>query len=119
MRVNIMDKPKFNVDQVISASKAAKRFAEVRKNAKISPQFITQNNNIDSVIQSYDDYEKMYIELETLRQFASDFHLSERIQKADSNPETRFNIKEVMGEEEFNKFQKIDPNSISDEELFE
>lgn len=119
MRVNVMDKPQFNVDQVIPASRAAKRFAEIRKNAKNNPQFITQNNNIDSVIQSYEDYEKMYMELENLRGLFSDLQLSDRIQKADSDPDLRFSMKEVMGEERYADFQKIDPDSISDEELFE
>lgn len=119
MGLNVMDKPQFNVDQVIPASKAAKRFAEVRRNAKTSPQFISQNNSIDSVIQSYENYEKMFIELETLREIFFNLHLYDRIQKADTNPDLRFNIKDVMGEKGYAKFQKIDPSSISDEELFE
>lgn len=115
----VMDKPQFNKDQVISASNAVKRFAEVRRNAKINPQFISQNNNIDSVIQSYEDYEKMYMELETLRELFLDHELSERIEKADLNPQRRFSISEVMGSDDYAKFQQINPNSISDEELFE
>lgn len=118
MGMNVMEKPQFNVDQVISASNAAKRFAEVRRNAKTSPQFISQNNSIDSVVQSYEDYEKMYMELETLRELFFDLNLSDRIEQADLKPELRFTIKDVMGEEGYTEFQKIDPNSISDEELF-
>lgn len=118
MGMNVMEKPQFNVDQVISASNAAKRFAEVRRNAKTSPQFISQNNSIDSVVQSYEDYEKMYMELETLRELFFDLNLSDRIEQADLKPELRFTIKDVMGEEGYTEFQKINPNSISDEELF-
>ncbi|WP_251669349.1 MULTISPECIES: hypothetical protein [unclassified Sporosarcina] len=114
-----MDKPKFTVDQVVPASQAAKRFAEVRRNAKTSPQFISQNNSIDSVVQSYEDYEKMYMELESLRELFLNLNLSDRIQKADLNPELRFTLEDVMGEKNFAEFQKIDPNSISDEDLFE
>lgn len=119
MNMNVIDKPKFNVDQVTPASRAAKKFAEVRRNAKVDPQFISQNNHIDSVVQSYEDYEKMYIELEYLRELFFDLNLSKRIQKANENPELRFSMKEVMGEEGYAAFQKIDPNTISDEELFE
>ena len=119
MWMNVRGKPQFNVDQVISASNAAKRFAEVRRNAKTRPQFITQNNSIDSVVQSYEDYEKMYMELETLRELFFDLNLSDRIEKAELKPELRFTLKDVMGEEGYTEFQKIDPNSISDEELFE
>ncbi|PIC67642.1 hypothetical protein CSV71_10325 [Sporosarcina sp. P21c] len=115
----VMEKPQFNKDQVISASHAVKRFAEVRRNAKSKPQFISQNNNIDSVIQSYEDYEKMYMELESLRELFYDLQLSERIKKADLNPQHRFPIREVMGSDNYAEFQQIDPNSISDEELFE
>lgn len=114
-----MDKPQFSVDQVTSASNAAKKFAEVRRNAKKKPQFITQNNSVDSVIQSYEAYEKMYMELESLRDLFFNLQLSDRIQKADANPENRFTIKEVMGEAGYADFQEIDPDSISDEELFE
>lgn len=114
-----MKKPLFNVDQVVPASKAGKSFAEVRKKAKVSPQFISQNNNIDSVVQSYDDYEKMYMELEYLRELAVDYQLSDRIQKADSDLEHRFSIEEVMGDKGYSEFKNIDPNSISDKDLFE
>lgn len=119
MSINISDKPKFDVDQVTSASKAAKKFAKVRRNAKVNPQFISQNNQMDSVVQSYESYEKMYIELEYLRELFFELQLSNRIQKANENPELRFTLKEVMGEEGYAAFQKIDPNTISDEELFE
>lgn len=119
MGLYMMDKPKFTVDQVVPASQAAKRFSEVRRNAKMSPQFISQNNSIDSVVQSYEDYEKMYMELESLRELFYNLDLSDRIQKADLHPDRRFTVKDVMGEKGFADFQKIDPNSISDEELFE
>lgn len=119
MRAVIMKKPRFNVDQVVSASKAAKNFSEVRKNAKHEPQFISQNNNIDSVVQSYEDYEKKYAELEHLRELFYNLEVSERIQRADSNLDERYSLKEVMGEDSYSEFKKINPASISDDELFE
>lgn len=119
MKVDVMEKPQFNVDQVVPASVASRRFGEVRRNAKNIPQFISENNRIDSVVQSYEDYEKMYMELEVLRELTMELNLSNRIQEADLNPELRYELKEVMGEAGYKEFQKIDSNTISDEELFE
>ena len=119
MKVDVMEKPQFNVDQVIPASIASRRFGEVRRNAKISTQFISENNRIDSVVQSYEDYEKMYMELEALRELTWELNLSNRIQEANLNPELRFGLKEVMGDVGYAEFQKIDPNSMPDEDLFE
>lgn len=119
MKVDVVEKPQFNVDQVIPASLAARRFGEVRKNAKLLPQFISENNRIDSVVQSYEDYEDMYMELEFLREMSRDYNLSMRIQRADSKLTNQYNLKEVMGDEGYKKFQEIDPNAIADEDLFE
>lgn len=119
MGMSIIEKPRFSVDQVIPASQAAKKFAEVRRNAKTNPQFISQNNSIDSVVQSYEDYEKMYMELEALRELFTELQLSDRIQQADLNPELRFTLKEVMDEKAYHDFEKINPDLISDEDLFE
>lgn len=114
-----MEKPQFNVDQVIPASIASRRLGEVRRNAKTIPQFISENNRIDSVVQSYEDYEKMYMELEVLRELTWELNLSNRILEADLNPKFRFDLKEVMGDVGYAEFQKIDPNSMPDEDLFE
>ncbi len=119
MKVDVMEKPQFNVDQVIPASIAARRFGEVRKNAKVVPQFISENNRIDSVVQSYEDYEKMFMELEYLRELTWELNLSNRIKEADLNPSHRYHLKEVMGEAEYEDFQKIDPEAVSDDELFD
>ena len=48
----VFEKPRFSVDQMTSATDAAKRFAEVRKRAKKEPQYITDHNVVDSVILS-------------------------------------------------------------------
>ncbi|WP_438317237.1 hypothetical protein [Sporosarcina sp. FA9] len=114
-----MEKPQFNVDQVVPASVASRRFGEVRRNAKIIPQFISENNRIDSVVQSYEDYEKMYMELEVLRELTIEYNLSNRIQEADLNPRLRYDLEEVMGKAAYKEFQKIDSNMIADEDLFE
>jgi len=119
MAVDVMDKPRFSVDQVVPASIASRRFGEVRKNAKTLPQFISENNRIDSVILDYQQYEEMFRELEMLRELTWEISLTQRLKQADANPNVRYSLQEVMGEDEYEKFRKIDPNSIPDEDLFE
>lgn len=114
-----MEKPKLTADQVISASNEARRFGEVRKNAKNIRQFISENNRIDSVVQSYEDYEKIFMELEALRESNWKLTLSNRIQNADLDSAVRFSLEEVMRASEYEKFRENDPNSIKDEDLFE
>ncbi|MCJ7842214.1 hypothetical protein MUB24_15170 [Lederbergia sp. NSJ-179] len=118
MAVNEQDKPHFNVDQVVPASLAAKRFGEVRKKAKVIPQFISENNRIDSVLLDYKEYEKLYMELEALSELSWEINLARRIEKADA-ANIRYHLKEVMGKNGYEEFRRIDPNAISDEELFE
>lgn len=113
-----MNKPHFNVEQVNSATYASKRFGEIRKKAKKLPQFISENNNVDTVVLDYKAYEEMYTELQVLREVAWEYDIARRIERAD-NTEIRYNLKDIMSEEEYNEFRKINPNSISDKELFE
>ena len=118
MGVNTMDKPSFNVDQVVPASLASKRFGELRKNAKLQPQFISDNNKIESVVLNYALYEEMYVELEALRELTWEMDLINRLKNTDTTNE-RYSLQEVMSEDEYKTFTKIDPDSISDEDLFE
>lgn len=113
-----MNKPRLNVDQIISATYASKRFGEIRKKAKELPQFISENNHIDTVVLDYKAYETMYAEIEELREIAWEISIARRLEKANTT-NARYSLQEVMGEEEYEEFCKIDPNSISDEELFE
>lgn len=119
MAVDAMNKPHFNADQIIPASIASRRFGEVRKNAKNLPQFISENNRIDSVILDYQYYEAMYQELEALREFTWEVTIEQRLKQADAIPDIRYSLEEVMGKDEFEQFRQIDPNSIPDEDLFE
>jgi hypothetical protein len=114
----VIHKPHFNVDQVNSASYASKRFGEIRKKAKKLPQFISENNSIDTVVLDYKAYEEMYAELQALREMAWELEIARRLEKADST-NIRYRLKDVLGENEYKKFRNIDPNSIPDEELFE
>lgn len=60
-------KPQFKVTQMMSATTASKRFGALRERARIEPQAILEHNEVDAVLLSYADYEKMFTELETLR----------------------------------------------------
>lgn len=113
-----MDKPRFNVDQVNSATYASKRFGDIRKKAKELPQFISENNNIDTVVLDYKVYEEMYAELQALRELTWELEIARRLEKADST-NVRHSLQDVLGEDEYKEFCNIDPNSIPDEELFE
>lgn len=61
----------------------------------------------------------MYMELEVLRELTMELNISNRIQEADLNSELRYGLKEVMGEAGYKEFQKIDPNMMANEDLFE
>ena len=95
----VFEKPRFSVDQMTSATDAAKRFAEVRKRAKKEPQYITDHNVVDSVVLSYEDYEALYAELAAYR--------------------TRVSLHDAMTEEEYADFLACNADSIPDEDLFE
>lgn len=83
-----MNKPNFNVDQMISASNAAKQFGKVRKSAKLLPQAITDNGTIDSVVMDYKYYEELYLRIQELEEQEENRILSERIKRLENNPET-------------------------------
>lgn len=119
MVVTDLVKPNFNRDQFVPASKASKSLGDVRKKAKEQPQVILDHNKLDSVILGYEQYEKMYRELEFLRDMVWEVNIAKRLENADKNPTVRYTLQDVMGEEEYREFEKLDPNLISDEDLFE
>ena len=83
---NIMEKPTFNREQLVSASAAAKQFGELRKKAKRLPQFITDNGNIDTVVMGYEYFEQMYQRLRELEEKEEAGILTERIERLDRDP---------------------------------
>jgi PHD/YefM family antitoxin component YafN of YafNO toxin-antitoxin module len=112
-------KPSFNVDQVTSASNAAKRFGEIRKKAKELPQFISENNKVDTVILDYSEYEKMFLELNTLKELAWEYELLKRLEQADANPGQSIKLKDAMTASEYKEYLSMNADDIPDEELFE
>lgn len=82
----MFEKPRFNRDQIISSSEAAKKFGELRKKAKTIPQFITDNGTVDTVVMNYEYYEKMYMRLQELEEIEETAILSERMERLENNP---------------------------------
>ena len=114
-----MNKPRFNVDQVNSATYASKRFGEIRKKAKELPQFISENNHVDTVVLDYKAYEAMYTEIQLLREMAWKMDIASRIREAEANPEASLSLHEIMDEIEYDEYRSLSADTISDEELFE
>jgi len=115
----LMERPTFNKEQIVSATDAAKYFGKYRKKAKEIPQFISDNNKIDSVLIDYDLYEKMYIRLMELEEYKWEQEILRRIQDSKENPQNSRSLREVLGEKEYQEFLAMDANDISDEDLFE
>lgn len=53
-------KPQLKVTQMVSATAASKQFGSLREKARLEPQFVVGNNKVDTVILSYEEYEKLY-----------------------------------------------------------
>ncbi|NLV21967.1 MAG: type II toxin-antitoxin system Phd/YefM family antitoxin [Syntrophomonadaceae bacterium] len=83
----LMEKPKFDQDQVIRASDVPKKFASIRKQAKNMPLVITDNGKFDAVIINYETYENMYSRLIELEEQNELRVLSERLERLEKNPE--------------------------------
>ncbi|WP_165170821.1 MULTISPECIES: type II toxin-antitoxin system Phd/YefM family antitoxin [unclassified Adlercreutzia] len=116
----VLEKPRFNVDQLTSATEAAKRFSEVRKRAKKEPQFITDRNAVDSVIMSYEEFEAMYCELAGYRERELLAVAAARIAEGDVDAgRERVSLEDAMGEDGYAAYLACDADSVSDEDLFE
>ncbi|MCQ6530743.1 hypothetical protein [Bacillus mycoides] len=117
MKVGIvMDKPRFSVDQMISASYASKRFGEIRKKAKDLPQFISENNKVDTVVLDYAFYEKFYMEYMKMQEIIRQIELAERVRELDESPQIAVQFRSLLTKEEEEELQKYDPY---DDSLFE
>jgi hypothetical protein len=82
----IVEKPTFTADQIVSSGEAAKNFGLLRKKAKEAPQFVTNNGLVDSVLLDYKYYEQMYARLKELEAMIESRVLQERIDQLETNP---------------------------------
>lgn len=120
MQTSTISKPTFSKEQIIPATIASKKFGEIRKRAKRLPQFISEHNEIDSVVLDYQTYENMFVELEELREKQFYAIAGERVKASDAETSQKGRtLQEVMSEEEWINFDTIDPECIADEDLFQ
>lgn len=119
MSINIPEKPKFSDEQITAAGVASKTFGKLRAAAKNSPQYILANNKLDSVVLDYAHYLKMYQELEIYRELFYMAEIARRVEYADAHPEEAISLREAVGEVSYAQIMSIDPDEITDDELFE
>lgn len=119
MEGSTMIKPKFSEDQIVPASVASKTLGTVRRKAKQAPQFISENNKIESVILDYHQYEDLIVRLHRLEDDLFYQEVLRRIEDADSGKTKLIPLKDSMSKKEYEAYQKMDPDDIPDSELFE
>lgn len=74
-------------NQILKANEVVKIFHDVRKKAKKEPQYITENDAIDSVLVDYNYFVAMYerlAELEAKEQ--EEFVICHRIERLEKDP---------------------------------
>jgi hypothetical protein len=91
----IMDKPTFSREQLVAASVAAKTFGSIRKKAKVLPQFITDNGEVDTVVLEYKYYEEMYMRLRELEEKEEERILLQRIERLEENPSASVSWRDI------------------------
>ncbi|WP_080803549.1 hypothetical protein [Arabiibacter massiliensis] len=104
----------FSRDQIVTSSQASKNFGEVRRRAAERPQFVSGRSGIDTVVVGFEQFEDMYLELERLREEKFYARVAARL----STPEERISLEEALGDD-YERFLSIDPDAVSDAELFE
>ncbi len=120
MSANAAAKPVFSRDQIVSATTVSKKFSEVRKRAKVTPIFVSDRNEIDTVIMDYVTYENMYVELAALREENLYAKAEKRIQEADANSnDESIALEDALSASELAQYGQTLADSASDEELFE
>lgn len=85
---------KITKDQIVKSSIISKRLGQYRKKAKENPIYISDNGNIDTVIISYDQFEKMYERLVELESKEEEI-LSDRIKQVEQHPELSAKWKDI------------------------
>lgn len=95
MSAIIDTKPKITKDQIVKSSIVSKRLGQYRKKAKENPIYISDNGNIDTVILSYDQFEKMYERLAELEEKEEERIIGDRINQVEKNPELSAKWKDI------------------------
>lgn len=91
----VMEKPKFDRDQLIKASDVQRKFASIRKQAKDKPLVVTENGEFDTVILDYRYFEEIYGRLIELEEQNEQLILSERLEDLEKNPEKAVSWRDI------------------------
>lgn len=110
---------KFDIEQLVAASDAARNFSALRKNAKIAPRLILENNRPDSVILSIEDYQMMQEFISTLQEEIFELKLVSRIENAQKSGVTKHKFDDFATQEDKDIIAASAKWDISDEELFD
>lgn len=117
--LNKFSNQKFGLEQLVAASEAARNFSALRKNAKIAPRLILENNKPDSVILSIEDYQLMQEVIATLQEEILELRAIARIEEAQLNGVNKRKFEEFATEEDKAIAKAAKDWDISDDELFE
>lgn len=109
----------FEVDQLIAASEAARNFSALRKNAKLAPRLILENNKPDSVLLSIEDYQHIQETLALLQNELVELKTLQRIRNAHEKGVQKQPFNDLMTAEDKRIYRSSAEWDISDEELFE
>lgn len=71
------------------------------------------------MILDYAEYEKMYDELDTLRELAWEYEVVRRLDSTDSTAKESISLKDLMDEKEYAAYLSQKADIIPDDELFE
>lgn len=108
----------FEVDQLVSASDAVRKFSKIRTEAKVKPKLILESNKADSVLVSIEYYEQLVdrIELWETRIFELEAEIRQlEIKTGDVQPVT---AEKLFNSKEKNEIKAAVAIDISDDDLF-
>ena len=99
MSITMDNKLKITKDQIVKSSIVSKRLGQYRKKAKENPIYISDNGNIDTVIVSYEQFERMYERLTELEGKEEEKILLDRINQVEKHPELSAKWKDIRRDE--------------------
>lgn len=120
--VTVMDgKVLFSRDQVVSSTQASKNFGAMKERAREEPLFVSDRNaKVDFVLLSFDEFERMAVEIDSLRREKLYATAAERVEEADADPSHEpIPLSEAMDEEGYERFLAAESDGVSDGDLFE
>ena len=82
----VTKKPVFSRDQLVPASSVVKNFSDIRNRAKHLPLFVTDNGVVDTVVMSYEQFERMYMRLVELEEAQEEEVLEARLKEIMADP---------------------------------